>query len=191
VPPRSVTSVAVDPARIALVLDPSYVADLPSLSMEELRARRGTCQAIEVALSYQRRMAQGRLDIVGAERAQRAGGSSAPHAGEGTEELVEHLSGVLADRGRSPGFGHMPQLMAPEAADVDTSELDTIARPTVLGALADADDAELERLVRALSEYERAVSSDRRALHATIDALQAEIARRYQTGEATVDSLLR
>ena len=179
-----------DPARIALVLDPAYVADLSSLSMEELRSRRGTCQAIEVALSYQRRMAQGRLDIVGAERAQRAGGSIAPHAGEGTEELVEHLSGVLADRGRSPGFGHMPQLMAPEAADVDTSELDAIARPSVLGSLADADDAELERLVHALSEHERAVSSDRRALHATIDALQAEIARRYQTGEATVDSLL-
>jgi len=35
------------------------------------------------------------------------------------------------------------------------------------------------------------VSSDRRALHGAIDALQAEIARRYQTGEASVDSLLR
>jgi hypothetical protein len=85
----------------------------------------------------------------------------------------------------------MPQLMAPEDADVDTTELDAIARPTVLGSLADADDAELDRLVHALSEYERSVSSDRRALHGAIDALQAEIARRYQTGEASVDSLLR
>jgi hypothetical protein len=181
----------VDPARIAAVLDPAYLADLPSLSMEELRSRRAACQAIEVALSYQRRMAQGRLDIVGAERAQRAGGGSAPHVGEGTEELVEHLSGVLADRGRSPGFGHMPQLMAPEAADVDTSELDAIARPTVLAALDQADDDELDRLVAALTAYERGMSDDRRALHGTIDTLQAEIARRYRTGEASVDSLLR
>ncbi len=179
-----------DPARIAHVLEPAYVADLDTLTMEELRARRTACQAIEVALSYQRRMAQGRLDIVGAERSQRAGGGSAPHAGEGTEELVEHLSGVLADRGRAPGFGHMPQLMAPESADVDTTELDAIARPSVLSALDEADDAELERLVTALTEYERGISRDRRALHGTIDTLQAEIARRYQTGEASVDSLL-
>ena len=179
-----------DAARIAHVLDPAYVADLASLSMEELRARRTACQAVEVGLSYQRRMAQGRLDIVGAERNQRAGGVSAPHAGEGTDELVEHLSGVLADRGRSPGFGHMPQLMAPDAADVDTAELDAIARPTVLASLDEADDAELERLVEALTTYERSISSQRRAIHGAIDALQGEIARRYQTGEASVDSLL-
>ena len=118
-----------DPARIAHVLDPAYTEGLESLPMDELRARRSACQALEVGLSYQRRMAQGRLDLVGAERNQRAGGAAAPHVGEGTEEMVEHLSGILADRGRAPGFGRMPQLMAPDEEDVDTVELDAIAGP--------------------------------------------------------------
>jgi len=180
----------VDPDRLALVLDPAYVADLGSLSMEELRERRGTCQSLEVGLSYQRRMAQGRLDIVGAERNQRAGGATAPHAGGGTDELVEQLSGVLADRGRAPGFGRMPQLMAPDADDVDTAELDAIAPPSTLSTLDGADEDALVRLVEALSAYERAVSDRRHALHGLLDAFQGEIARRYRTGEASVENLL-
>lgn len=179
-----------DPARLAHALDPSYVADLESLSMEELRARRTACEALEVGLSYQRRMAQGRLDIVGAEVRHRAGGSPAPHADGATPELVEQLSGVLADRGRPPGFGRMPRLMAPEAEDVDTTALDAIAGPATLSALADVDDAELARLVEGLTEYEREVSGRRRQLHATIDAIQGEITRRYRTGEASVETLL-
>ena len=35
------------------------------------------------------------------------------------------------------------------------------------------------------------MSSQRHALFERIDALQAEITRRYKTGEATVDSLLQ
>ena len=97
--------------------------------MDELRARRLECQTLEVALSYQRRMAQGRLDIVGAERTRRAGGASAPDPEAGTDELVEQLSGILADRGRAPGLGRMPRLMAPEAEDVTTPELDAIIGP--------------------------------------------------------------
>ena len=173
------------------MLDPSYVAGIEALPMEELRARRTACQALEVGLSYQRRMAQGRLDLVGAERNERAGGATAPHVGEGTEEMVQHLSGILADRGRAPGFGRMPQLMAPDEEDVDTGELDAIAPPGVLAGLPELDDESLVDLVERLSAYERAVSDQRRQLHTTIDAFQAEIARRYRTGEASVESLLR
>ncbi len=180
-----------DAARLALVLDPAYTADLPTLPMEQLRERRATCQAIEVGLSYQRRMAQGRLDIVGAERNQRAGGAAAPHVGETTEELVEQLSSVLADRGRPAGFGRLPQLMVPDAADVSTAELDVIAPPSTIASLGDVDDAGLADLVEALSAYEREISDRRRALHDRIDGFQAEIARRYRTGEASVESLLR
>lgn len=179
-----------DPARIAHVLDPSYVADLETLPMEELRTRRTVSQGVEVGLSYQRRMAQGRLDIVGAERSQRAGGASAPHVGDDTDQMVEQLSGILADRGRAPGFGRMPQLMAPDAEDVDTDELDAIAGPRTLASLAELGDDDLARLIEDLSTYERAVSDQRHQLHTRIDAFQAEIARRYRTGEASVETLL-
>jgi hypothetical protein len=43
----------------------------------------------------------------------------------------------------------------------------------------------------ALSALEVRVSGCRRDLFERIDALQAEITRRYKTGEATVDSLLQ
>lgn len=172
------------------MLDPSYVADLESLTMDELRSRRTACQALEVGLSYQRRMAQGRLDLVGAEQNQRAGGASAPHIGDGTEEMVHQLSGILADRGRAPGVGRLPRLMAPDVEDVDTAELDAIAGPGALSSLADLDDDALAVLVDRFSTYERAVSDQRHQLHTRIDAFQAEIARRYRTGEATVESLL-
>ena len=160
--------------------------------MDELRARRLECQTLEVALSYQRRMAQGRLDIVGAERSRRAGGAGASADPEaGTEELVEQLSGILADRGRAPGLGRMPRLMAPEAEDVDTDELDAIVGPGGLASLSDAEEGELDRLIEELSGFERSISEQRRQLHGRIDTIQAEIARRYRTGEASVETLLQ
>jgi hypothetical protein len=41
-----------------------------------------------------------------------------------------------------------------------------------------------------LSDLERAVSSQRRSVHELLDVLQAEIVKRYKSGEATVDALL-
>jgi hypothetical protein len=81
--------------------------------------------------------------------------------------------------------------MAPDAVDVDTAELDAIAGPGGLARLTDQTDAELVRLVEELSTYEAHISVQRRSLHERIDALQAEITRRYRTGEASVESLLR
>jgi uncharacterized small protein (DUF1192 family) len=42
-----------------------------------------------------------------------------------------------------------------------------------------------------VSAYEHDVSGRRRALHERIDVLQAEITRRYRTGEASVETLFR
>ena len=43
----------------------------------------------------------------------------------------------------------------------------------------------------ALDQFEQQVSGRRRELHQRIDALQAEITRRYRTGEASVETLLK
>jgi nickel-type superoxide dismutase maturation protease len=176
----------VDRDKLDKVLDEEYLAGLTEFSMEELRARRAECQALEVGLSYQRRMAQGRLDIVGAERDRRAAGGEVP----AHEELVGQLSGILADRIHAPGLGRLPQLMTPDQAEVDTEELDTIVGPGRIASLPDLDDGELAELVERLSAYEAEVSSSRHEVHQRIDALQAEITRRYRTGQASVESLL-
>lgn len=175
-----------DAARLERLLADEYAGDLTAMPMEELRAKRSECQAVEVALSYQRRMAQGRLDIVGAEQRRRADGDPPPS----DDDLVRNLAATLADRTRPAGNGRLPLLMAPDTDEVDTTELDTIARPGALARLVEVPDDELARLVEGLSGYEHAVSAKRRALHERIDALQAEITRRYRTGEATIDGLL-
>ena len=169
------------------MLADDYVGDVTALSMEELRAKRAEAQACEVGLSFLRRLAQGRLDIVAAEQRRRTEGAEPMSH----DDLVAHLSGILGDRTRAPGNGRLPQLMGPDFADVDTAPLDEIAGPSRLSNLADLGDAELVELVDRLSSYEHEVSGQRRRLHERIDALQAEITRRYKSGEATVESLLR
>ena len=176
-----------DEGQLERVLADDYVGDVTTLPMDDLRARRAECQALEVGLSYQRRMAQGRLDLVAAEQRRRAEGGEAPSQ----DDLVRNLAATLADRQRPPGNGRLPQLMAPEVGDIDTDELDAIAGPGALARLTEQGDDDLAGLVERLSGYEVEVSRRRRALHERIDALQAEITRRYRTGEASVESLLK
>lgn len=172
-----------DDSRLARVLDPAFVADLPSLPMAELRSRRAEGDELEAGVSMLRRLAQGRLDIVAAEQRRRREG------GEPTS--VEDLSAILADRGRAPGVGRLPRVMAPSAEDVDTASLDRVAPASVMSGIADASDDELAQLVERLSAYEAEVSARRQALFGVVDALQGEITRRYKTGEATVETLLQ
>jgi len=92
---------------------------------------------------------------------------------------------TLFHRGRTnPGI-------FPDLEHIDTSELDAIAGPGTIGALPDLPEEQLAHLLEELAAYETAISAKRRALFEQIDALQAEITRRYKSGEASVESLLR
>jgi hypothetical protein len=178
----------VDPIQLERVLADAYLGDITALDMDDLRSKRAECQALEVGLSYQRRLAQGRLDIVAAERRRRAEGGDPPSA----DDLVATLTAALTDHGARPaGNGRLPQLMAPDIEEFDTPQLDAIAGPTPLSHLTELSDDDLTGMVEELSTYEHEVSRQRRALHERIDALQAEITRRYRTGEASVESLLQ
>lgn len=174
-------------ARFQQVLDTDGEGDPAALSMVDLRARRSELQGVEVTLSYQRRMAQGRLDIVAAERRRRENGGEPLHP----EGIVAQLSEILAPRTRGAGSGRLSQLLAPEPDEAETPELDAIAGPGVLASLPDLSDDGLDRLIDALAEFESQCSATRRQLHERIDALQAEVVRRYRTGEATVETLLQ
>lgn len=70
---------------------------LPDLSMQQLRDRRAELQGIEMALSYVRRLIQGRLDIVLDERQHRADGEG----GRDVAALVADLP--KSCRSMSPG----------------------------------------------------------------------------------------
>ncbi|HET7653733.1 MAG TPA: hypothetical protein VFK42_11895 [Acidimicrobiales bacterium] len=157
--------------------------DLSTLPLDEIRSRRAALQGDEVGLSYLRRLVQGRLDIVDA-AARNRGGSIA--------SLVEELPSILGEHVHAPGTGRLPTLMAPSAEDETRlrAELDAIVAPEVLTALDRLDDDELAGLVERLNAFEREISERRRDVHHDIDALQAELTRRYKTGEADVESLL-
>jgi hypothetical protein len=173
---------------LATLLDPGYLGDLTTRSMDEVRAMRTECQEVETGLSLLRRMVQGRLDIVGVELTRRADGGDPSDL----PDLIARLPQVLSDRTHAPGVGRLPQLMAPgELPQELEAELDAIVGAGHLSDLPTVDDDHLRSMADALAALEQTVSGHRHALFERIDALQAEITRRYKTGEATVDSLLQ
>ena len=159
------------------------MGDLTGIPLDEVRSRRAELQADEVGLSYLRRLAQGRLDIVAAAARNRGGSISS---------LVDELPEILGDHVHAPGVGRLPTLMAPSAADESRlrAELDAVVAPEVLTRLDRLDDGELAGLLDRLRAFEREISRRRHDVHRDIDALQAELTRRYKTGEADVGSLL-
>jgi hypothetical protein len=156
--------------------------------MAEVRSMRAECQEIETGLSYLRRLVQGRLDIVGAESQRRREGA----APGDISQLISQLPEILSDRTRAPGLGRLPQLLAPGEVDAElTARLDDIMGDHDLESLPDLTAEGLDKMHDALEALEREVSDRRRDLFDQIDALQAEITRRYRTGEASVESLLQ
>jgi hypothetical protein len=100
----------------------------------------------------------------------------------------------LADRTREPGTGRLPQILAPGDRDIDPTlaeELDGIVAEGELRDLGHVPDTELAELASQLRDFEGRVSANRQALFERIDALQAEVTRRYKSGEASVESLLQ
>jgi nickel-type superoxide dismutase maturation protease len=171
---------------LARILNDSYLEGMADRSLANIRAMRAECQEAEVALSYLRRLIQGRLDIVHAYLEPGAGGR--PDLGA----IVRDLPGILTQgRGRPPGPGHLPQLLTPDTEEAGlTAELDAVLGADDVGSLGDLDADQLTEMATKLEAIEAKVSADRRALHERIDALQAELVQRHKTGRATVDGLL-
>lgn len=148
---------------------------------------RAECQSVETGLSMLRRVVQGRLDIVGLELARRAEGGDPADL----SSLIDKLPEVLSDRTLAPGVGRLPQVMVPGEMPAELeAELDAIVGDGQLADLPALSDDDLSAVASGLEAFEHKVSGLRRELFDRIDALQAEITRRYKSGEASIDSLL-
>lgn len=173
------------------LLNADLVANLDALSLEDVRARRDRCQGAEAALSYLRRVIQGRLDIVAAALAAQTKGDQFDAAA-----LVQRLPEILADEARSYSPIIRPEGMVEAEVGGDeyvagfVTELNGVIDMSSIDTVVAASKDELQQSVDALSELERKVSGSRRTIQEHLDALQAEIVRRYKTGEASVDTLL-
>lgn len=169
------------------VLRDDYLRDLSSKPLEEIRAMRDDCRAVETNVSYLRRMIQGRLDIVAADLRRRAAGGSPVDLGA----LVEQLPEILSDKVHAGGPGRLPSGLIPSDDEDLTADLDRVAGAGALGSLPELSDDEVAEVAREIADLEREVSDARKALFGRIDALHAELVRRYGTGEADPGGLLR
>lgn len=168
------------------VLADDFPGDLDERSMQDLRDLRVECETVESLLSFNRRLLQGRIDIVRDELAQRAEGRTSSPA-----DVVARLGSVLADEPTSrPRGNRLIRVVTPDEAAEAEAAVDE-ATGLSLGDLPGADLTVLEHALARLVEIEAATSHERRLVHQRLDAIQAEMARRYRDGEADVDALLR
>lgn len=163
------------------VADAGYVSGLADRSTDELRAMRAECNDLENGVSYVRRLAQGRLDLMVAESNRRASGG-----GGDVADLVARLPDLLSDGISASGSGRIAQDLEPpdEIVGPLTERLDAAVGSSAIADVTDLDDSELVKVVGALRDFEARLSQTRRDLHSTIDLINDELARHYQSGEA-------
>jgi hypothetical protein len=165
------------------LLAPDFLEDATRRSMAEIRALRRQAEQEEVNLSYTRRLLQGRLDIVRRELQRRA-----EHDGR---SLVELLPEILAEKGRGPAHGlGRHQTVQPANPDAYESWVNGLTPRVDLSSITELSDAKLEQAARALATAEVGLSERRRGVQQVMDALAAELGRRYRDGEADVAALL-
>lgn len=150
--------------------------DLAELTLPEIRSRRSALQGKEDAVSYARRVAQARLDLV----RRRLADHEAP--------LTDGLPEVLGQQALAPS-GRPPRDTGAHDDSPPAVELDELCARLHFSRLGDLGVDELEQLSTALEEFETRISADRRALFDEIDALSNELVNRYRDGAAEVDQL--
>ena len=145
--------------------------DSGSLPLDELRERRRVLQELDDAVSYVRRVAQGRADLARAELARRHGGEPA--------DLTDELRHVLGDR--LLGTSDRPPRPAEDFSDHPRSEeLDRLCADRGFGRLAELEDDAVAELAAALDTFEGEVSHERHQVFAELDGLSEELVRRYR-----------
>lgn len=171
--------------RIDVALDPAFTADLDRVDVEELRQRRELLDVLDTELSYYRRILHGRLDLLDFELRRRAGTE--------TRSLIEALPEILADppsgKTTNPLDRELP-VDPPAMAGGGKRAIDQVLGDDFLARLPMLDDLELASIRDSLSETEKTISDQRRAVHDAHDLITGELTRRYRDGLADAGELL-
>jgi hypothetical protein len=175
--------------QLGRVLGPHYLDGISDKPLDEVRQMRAECEEIETSVSFLRRMAQGRLDLIHAYLDRRS------HSDIGDlRAFLDDLPSIIAagpPQRSTSAPARLPGTRLPDAHPEDLSvELDAVLGADKMSELESLDDAQLEEIADGLADMERQISKQRRSLHELIDQIQAEIVSRYKTGRATVDGLL-
>jgi len=178
------------------LLAAELIRDIATVPIEDLRAARADCSQVEGDISFVRRVVQGRLDMVGYELARRADRTErrSPQSEASAEpvNILFDLPDVLTTGGATPlasqrhMASHEPGTVAVDMA----SEVDSIISSEEMASLAILGDDRIGEITESLRAHEMDLSAMRRQLHERIDAIQGEVVRRYQVGEASPDAFL-
>jgi hypothetical protein len=166
--------------RVDKVLDPTYLAGLGDWSLDEVRRSHAECLEIETEVSYVRRVAQARVDILEAELDRRAGGGS-------VGDLIAALPEILSDEEPRPpaGQSRLPRQLAPSMEIPWRRGLERLIADGTLADLPTLSDEELRSTITERRELERQASAQRGALHGVIGRLEADLAARHKVGRAS------
>ncbi len=166
---------------IERITDPAFAEGLRDKPLDELREMRDECREGENELSFERRLCQARIDILSAELDRRTG--------RGHGDLLARLPEILAaERAvgsqEAPLPPRAPQFSVPRNADVPRRRVEEIVGEQTLARLSQLRPEEIKAIIHPLDEHERTLSERRKRVHDVMDRIQAEIVRRYTTGEA-------
>ena len=159
------------------LLDPAFVADIGTRTTEDLRAMKADAAGVENALSYLRRLAQGRVEILQAEQERRARGGS-------VADLVNDLPRILSDEPPRPAAANT-RLAEPAEPAVELHWPDgreALVTDVTLANLPLLSAQELAESFARVDAFERELSGLRRELHGVIDVIETEIATRSVAG---------
>lgn len=169
--------------RIDRVLSPDYASEVERHELDDVRELRDEAAQEETDLSYLRRMLHARIDIVHAEQHRRTEG--------GSTSVVEELVRILSDNAVGPANGSgRYQTTEPSRAQAHRRYSEALVSDVDLSDVMSLSAEELDDALRAYTSEEDSVSQRRREVQAVVDQLNAEIARRYREGAASVDELL-
>lgn len=158
------------------IVDPAYLEGIGDKDLATLRAMREECREGELELSFERRLCQARIDILTAELERRASGDES--------DLLARLPQILAKDAMSRSGdealpSRAPDFSIPRNADIPRRRVEEIVGEQTLARMPSLSPEEIRGIVASLGEHERRVSERRRNVHEVIDAIQAEIVRRY------------
>jgi hypothetical protein len=145
------------------------MATEPPQSVAEIRAQRNALQAEEDAISFVRRLAQGRLDLVQDEERRRASGIETP-----VGSLADRLADVFGQQ-HGGGSARPPRETNIPADHPLVKELDELCDHYEFESLENLDSKSLSELAGALSMFEKSCSQLRHDLFEKIDALTAAL----------------
>ena len=145
------------------------MATEPPQSVAEIRAQRNALQAEEDAISFVRRLAQGRLDMVQDEERRRATGTETP-----VGSLADRLADVFGQQ-HGGGSARPPRETNIPADHPLVKELDELCEHYEFESLENLDSKSLSELAGALSMFEKSCSQLRHDLFEKIDALTAAL----------------